>query len=216
MTMFLVERTFSVGQDQMAEIGKRSRQLTENEFQEITWHHSHVVVDGDANVKTYCIYEAPDEDVVRRHAEMLGWHRVEGIYEIAEDVTPDDFPVSEAHRGPRASQARAEHPARRRRSASPPRGGARDRSPEWRPAPAGSTAPPAPSPSRGSPHRLRRRSSARHARDRRPRTSDGLARERRRRSRLRPPRETRRSPRGARGGARAATSHRRPRGSTGA
>jgi hypothetical protein len=94
MTMFLVERAFSVGQDQMAEIGKRSRQLTENEFQEITWHHSHVVVDGDANVKTYCIYEAPDEDVVRRHAEMLGWHRVEGIYEIAGDVTPDDFPLS--------------------------------------------------------------------------------------------------------------------------
>jgi hypothetical protein len=43
MTMFLVERTFSVGQDQMGEIGKRSRQLTEDEFREITWHHSHVV-----------------------------------------------------------------------------------------------------------------------------------------------------------------------------
>jgi Nickel responsive protein SCO4226-like len=94
MTMFLVERTFSVGQDQMAEIGKRSRQLTENEFREITWHHSHVVVDGDGNVKTYCVYEAPDEDVVRRHADELGWHRVEGIYEIAGDVTPDDFPLT--------------------------------------------------------------------------------------------------------------------------
>jgi len=77
MTMYLVERTFSVGQDQMDEIGKRSRQLTEEEFREITWHHSHVVVDGDGNVKTYCVYEAPDEDVIGRHAEKLGWHRVE-------------------------------------------------------------------------------------------------------------------------------------------
>jgi hypothetical protein len=94
MTMFLVERTFSVGQDQMGEIGKRSRQLTEEEFREITWHHSHVVVDGGGNVKTYCIYEAPDEDVVRRHADKLGWHRVDGIYEIAGDVTPDDFPLT--------------------------------------------------------------------------------------------------------------------------
>jgi hypothetical protein len=94
MTMFLVERTFSVGQDQMGEIGKRSRQLTEDEFREITWHHSHVVVDGDGNVKTYCVYEAPDEDIVRAHAEKLGWHRVDGIYEIAGDVTPDDFPLT--------------------------------------------------------------------------------------------------------------------------
>ena len=94
MTMFLVERTFSVGQDQMGEIGKRSRQLTEEEFRAITWHHIHVVVDGGGKVKTDCIYEAPDEDVVRRHAEKLGWHRVDGIYEIAGDVTPDDFPLT--------------------------------------------------------------------------------------------------------------------------
>jgi Protein of unknown function (DUF4242) len=94
MTMFLVERTFSVGQDQMGDIGKRSRQLTEEEFTEITWHHSHVVVDGGGNVRTYCIYEAPDEDVIRRHADKLGWHRVDGIYEIAGDVTPDDFPLT--------------------------------------------------------------------------------------------------------------------------
>ena len=94
MTKFLIERTCSVGQDQMEDIGKRSRLLTENEFQEITWHHSHVVVDGDGNVRTYCVYEAPDEDVVRRHSEKLGWHRVDGIYEIAGDVTPDDFPLT--------------------------------------------------------------------------------------------------------------------------
>jgi Protein of unknown function (DUF4242) len=94
MPKFLVERSFQVGQDQMPEIGRRSRQLTIDEFPEITWHHSHVVVDGGGNVKTYCVYEAPQEDVVRRHADALGWHRVDGIYEIAGDVTPDDFPLT--------------------------------------------------------------------------------------------------------------------------
>jgi len=94
MTKFLVERSFSVGQDQMAEIGRRSRALTIDEFPEITWHHSHVIVDGGGNVKTYCIYEAPGEEVVRKHADALGWHRVDGIYEIAGDVTPDDFPLT--------------------------------------------------------------------------------------------------------------------------
>jgi hypothetical protein len=94
MAKFLIERTFSVGQDQMGDIGKRSRQLTEDEFSDITWHHSHVVVEPDGNVRTYCVYEAPDEDVVRRHSEKLGWHRVDRIYEIAGDVTPDDFPLT--------------------------------------------------------------------------------------------------------------------------
>jgi hypothetical protein len=94
MTKFLVERSFSVGEDQMLEIGRRSRALAIDQFPEITWHHSHVVVDQDGNVKTYCIYEAPGEEVVRSHADALGWHRVDGIYEIAGDVTPDDFPLT--------------------------------------------------------------------------------------------------------------------------
>ena len=94
MTKFLVERSFSVGEDQMLEIGRRSRALTIDQFPEITWHHSHVVVDQDGNVKTYCVYEAPGEEVVRSHADALGWHRVDGSYEIAGDVTPDDFPLT--------------------------------------------------------------------------------------------------------------------------
>ena len=96
MTKFLIERTFSVGQDQMGDIGKRSRQLTEDEFSDITWHHSHVVVDGDGNVRTYCVYEAPDEETIRDHAKDLGDHRIEEVHEIAGDVTPADFPAPAA------------------------------------------------------------------------------------------------------------------------
>lgn len=94
MIKYMVERSFEVGQDQMDDIGKRSRQLTETDFPEITWHHSHVVVDNGGNVRTYCVYEAPSEEVVRAHADKLGWHRVDGIYEIAGDVTPEDFPLT--------------------------------------------------------------------------------------------------------------------------
>ena len=94
MPKYLVERVFSVGMDQMSDIGKRSKQIRIDEFPEITWHHSHVVVDDEGNVKTYCVYEAPTEEIVRGHAEKLGWHRVEKIYEIAGDVTPDDFPLT--------------------------------------------------------------------------------------------------------------------------
>ena len=92
MTKFLVERSFSVGEDQMLEIGRRSRALTIDQFPEITWHHSHVVVDDDGNVRTYCIYVGPDEDVVRAHSSRLGRHKIDEIGEIAGDVSPADFP----------------------------------------------------------------------------------------------------------------------------
>jgi hypothetical protein len=92
MTRYLVIRSFEVGEDQMPGVGRRSRELTEDTFPEITWEHSHVVVDDDGLVRTYCIYGAPSEDVVREHAKMLGRHTIDGLYEIAGDVTPADFP----------------------------------------------------------------------------------------------------------------------------
>jgi hypothetical protein len=42
---------------------------------------------------SFCIYDAPSTDVVRAHAQELGEHLVMSIYEIAGDVTPDDFPL---------------------------------------------------------------------------------------------------------------------------
>ena len=76
----------------MPPLGRRSRELTEDDFPEITWEHSHVVVDDGGLVKTYCIYAAPTEEVVRQHSKELGSHEIESLYEIAGDVTPADFP----------------------------------------------------------------------------------------------------------------------------
>ena len=93
MTKFLVERTFHVGEDEMEKVGRRSKQIAIEQFPEITWHHSHVVIDESGKVKTYCVYEAPNEETVRSHAKLLGLHDISGLYEIAGDVTPDDFPL---------------------------------------------------------------------------------------------------------------------------
>jgi ligand-binding SRPBCC domain-containing protein len=94
MPRYLIIRTFDVSEDQMPFIGRRSRVLTEEEFPEITWEHSHVVVDDDGTVRTFCVYAAPTEEIVRMHGEKLGRHRVDGLYEIAGDVTPADFPAA--------------------------------------------------------------------------------------------------------------------------
>ena len=94
MPRFIIERTYDVDMEMMQNVGRRSKQLAAEQFPElIVWEHSHVVVDSDGNVKSFCVYDAPDEGVVRRHAEALGNHVIERIYEIGGDVTPADFPL---------------------------------------------------------------------------------------------------------------------------
>jgi len=90
---YIICRSFDVGEPQMPAIGRRSREIVENELPEITWEHSHVVVDDETGkVRTYCVYGAPNEQVVREHSTRLGQHHVDWIYEVVGDVTPADFP----------------------------------------------------------------------------------------------------------------------------
>jgi hypothetical protein len=88
----MIVRTFQVGEEQMPTVGRESREIAEEHFPEITWEHSHVVVDDEGTVHTYCIYAAPSEEVVRHHSRMLGKHTIDALHEIAGDVTPADFP----------------------------------------------------------------------------------------------------------------------------
>jgi hypothetical protein len=93
MPRYLIVRSFSVPEGEMPRVGSRSRTLIENEFKDIVWEHSHVVVDSDGKVKTYCVYQAPDEEAVKAHSRALGNHDVDTMYEIAGDVSPADFPL---------------------------------------------------------------------------------------------------------------------------
>lgn len=93
MPRYMIERLFDVQHDGMPELGSKSRRILVEEMPEIVWEHSHVAVDDSGGVKTFCIYSAPSEDEVRRHAEALGVHRVLSVSEIAGDVTPEDFPL---------------------------------------------------------------------------------------------------------------------------
>ena len=94
MPRYLIARAFEVTEEQMPPVGRRSRELTETEFPEIVWEHSHVVVDDEGLVHTYCVYEAPDVGAVRAHSQALGLHDIAYVGEIAGDVTPADFPLT--------------------------------------------------------------------------------------------------------------------------
>ena len=93
MPRFMIVRSFDVGEPEMPAVGRRSREIVEQELPEISWEHSHVVVDDLGKVRTFCVYEAPSEAVVRDHSSRLGQHRIDSIDEIVGDVTPEDFPA---------------------------------------------------------------------------------------------------------------------------
>jgi len=89
----MIVRSFDVGEAEMPAVGRRSRQIVETELPEITWELSHVVVDDDGRVRTFCVYSAPNEQVVREHSTRLGQHTIDSLDEIVGDVTPADFPA---------------------------------------------------------------------------------------------------------------------------
>lgn len=91
MPRYVIERVYDTAvQEDMARIGSRSRSIGLEEFPDITWEHSHVVSD-ESDIKSFCVYEAPNEERLREHAERVGGHVITHMYEIAADVTPADF-----------------------------------------------------------------------------------------------------------------------------
>ena len=93
MPRYIIVRSFDVTESEMPAVGRRSRELVETEFPEVIWEHSHVVLDETGNVRTFCVYDAPTEDVVRAHSTRLGQHKIDSIEEVVGDVTPADFPA---------------------------------------------------------------------------------------------------------------------------
>ena len=93
MPRYLIERTYTVDMDTLPVVATRSKAIGHHRFPEIVWEHSHVVIDGKGTPKSYCVYAAPNEEMVREHAALLGDHFVQEIYEIAGDVSPADFPL---------------------------------------------------------------------------------------------------------------------------
>jgi hypothetical protein len=93
MPRYLVVRKFEVAEKEVPELSRRFRERV-GELPRTTWEHSHVAIDEDGLVRTFCVYTAPDEEAVRRHASMLGEHTIESIHELAGDITPSDFPAA--------------------------------------------------------------------------------------------------------------------------
>jgi Protein of unknown function (DUF4242) len=94
MARYLIQRNFGQrDDDEMAVIGRDSKQIIAEHCPDIVWEISHVVSDETGEIRTFCIYTAPSEDRIREHASILGRHHIDVIYEIGGQVSPADFPT---------------------------------------------------------------------------------------------------------------------------
>jgi hypothetical protein len=92
MPRFVIERNFgAISDEDMLAASALSGQVMEERFPEITWEHSHVVLTNDGEILTYCIYEAPSEEMIREHAVAFGSHTIKNVYELVDDVTPAEI-----------------------------------------------------------------------------------------------------------------------------
>ncbi len=92
MPKYVIEREIpqagKLSPQELQGISQKSCGVLRDLGSQIQWVQSYVTDD-----KIYCVYIAPNEEMVREHATALGDHSITAIYEIAGDVTPDDFPL---------------------------------------------------------------------------------------------------------------------------
>lgn len=50
-----------------------------------------MVVDDEGAIKTFCVYGAPNEEMIREHADAFGAHSINNVYELVGDVTPEEI-----------------------------------------------------------------------------------------------------------------------------
>jgi hypothetical protein len=94
MPRYLIERVWnSTDEEEMAAKGPLSKRILQEDeqFSRVSWEHSHVVMDEDGQLKSFCVYSSPSTELIREHAALLGDHTISGIYEIGGDISPDDF-----------------------------------------------------------------------------------------------------------------------------
>src|ERR1044072_5112150 len=93
MARYVIERVYNEEvHDDMENVGARAKQIAAEPLPDPPWEQSHVVSD-DTGIKSFCVYDAPNPERIREHADQLGGHMITHIYEIAADITPADFPA---------------------------------------------------------------------------------------------------------------------------
>ena len=87
MPQYLIERHIPgiecMSADELKSVARKSNSVLADLGEQIQWLHSYVV-----GGKTYCVYQAPDEELILEHARMTGFP-CNRITEIQKIINPD-------------------------------------------------------------------------------------------------------------------------------
>jgi Protein of unknown function (DUF4242) len=96
MHTYAIRRKHAWGSpEEVQQIGQRSKQIADDEFQEdVRWIRSYVLAEDDGSLGSVCIYQATSPEAVREHAHRVGMPADE-IYDVADTVVIRPDPLTE-------------------------------------------------------------------------------------------------------------------------
>jgi hypothetical protein len=62
MPRYLIVRTFEIDDEAMPDLGRRSKEIAKEEFPDVTWEHSHVIVGDGHRQDVLCLHGARPGD----------------------------------------------------------------------------------------------------------------------------------------------------------
>ena len=87
MPRYIVQRNLGqVTEQELEAAARKSKQVREKSFPDITWEHSHVVR-TKTGMMTFCVYGGPSVDRIKEHARAAGLPADE-VYDLVADVDP--------------------------------------------------------------------------------------------------------------------------------
>jgi thiamine biosynthesis protein ThiC len=94
-TFVILRRSGWSSPDELQEAAERSTAAGEEMADDIRWIRSYVLEEGGGSVGTVCIYQATDEEAIRRHASSADLP-VDEVIRVADTVVvrPDPEPAS--------------------------------------------------------------------------------------------------------------------------
>ena len=89
MPRYVVERDFQpISDEEMQEALAAAGVSSRERFPEIHWEHTHLCQGSDGGIKAFCVYTAPNANVLYDHAETIDAPSTHHVYELVGDLSP--------------------------------------------------------------------------------------------------------------------------------
>jgi len=96
MNTYAIRRKNAWGSaEEVQAVAKRAKEVADRDFvDEVSWIRSYVLAESDGTLGSICIYQAVDDDAIRRHSHRVGMPADE-IFPVADTVVIRPDPVAE-------------------------------------------------------------------------------------------------------------------------